>query len=195
MARKTSAQAEKDRQEREFNTWRLLVRNPSFRDDLKKLSILREVWRTTKSSQALKSYNSEQTTVCDNWGILRLPSFALAVSWTDSTALEGSSWTNPSSLEEAYLQFQKNCTPFCRLLMMRFVPSTEIEVTARHNAVGLTTLANNLLFMTPLRRCEQNPPKRDLIWSLKKWANLRQPFETHIGRFTTRSAFSRSLSV
>ena len=100
MARKTSAQAEKDRQERDFNIWRLLVRNPEFQQDLEALRKLRAAWLTEKTRQALDVYHSQETKICDKWGLLSFPPVAKAVSWTD-----------PASLEEVYQDYKHHTFP------------------------------------------------------------------------------------
>lgn len=97
MARKTSASAEKDRQERDFNTWRLLVRNPDFLQDLEVLRQLRTVWQAEKTREAHTPYLSQETTICGKWGLLSFPPMAKAVSWTD-----------PESLEVAYQDYRQH---------------------------------------------------------------------------------------
>jgi hypothetical protein len=96
----TSAHAEKERQKRDFNTWRLLVRNPDFLQDLEALRQLRTDWQTAKTREALDSYHSQETKICDKWGLLHFPPCAKAVSWTD-----------PESLEEAYQDYRQHTFP------------------------------------------------------------------------------------
>ena len=100
MARKSSARADKDQQKRELNTWRLLVRNPDFLQDLATLRQLRTDWQTANTRETRDSYHSQETKICDKWGLLHLPPVAKAVSWTD-----------PGALEEAYLDYRQHTFP------------------------------------------------------------------------------------
>lgn len=105
MARKTAASAEKDRQKRDFNTWRLLVRNPGFLQDLEGLRELRAIWLSAKTREACNSYHAQETKICDKWGLLHFPPVAKAVSWTDPESSEEAHL----DLEEAYLDYRQ-CT-------------------------------------------------------------------------------------
>jgi hypothetical protein len=100
MARKSSRQAERQHQQREFNVWRLLIRNPDFLQDLQAFRKLRAGWQVAKSREALASYHSQETRLCDKWGLLRLPPVAVEVSWT-----------SPEDLEDIYRSYRHYTFP------------------------------------------------------------------------------------
>lgn len=96
MGRKKPAEAERDKQQRDFNTWRLLVRHPDFRKDLAFLKNRKQVPRLSsvpRLRRVLLKRSREVETIADKWGLSRFPPMALYPFMED----------DPRSLERCYL--------------------------------------------------------------------------------------------